>query len=123
MLAESVDEDGNHYLSAAGESAASEIRAVFLAIVRGCMTARMKAMAEPAGGDDIPQWIADAHAERYLPWAKRLAPGVLAAVIDLVVDKIVPGDDLVAQEVLTAIEAYGAAMSHKKTVDKSAALY
>ena len=92
-------------LSSAGESAAAEIEAVYLAVTKGCM-AKITSL-EVTGGGDIPDWIAEAHAERFLPWARRQARATLEATIDLVVYKRPPEDEWLAVAVVVALEQYG----------------
>lgn len=79
------------------ERAADEIRAVYLAVC-GMLMAGVggghRYGQGPGGRREIPPFLAWAHAQTYLPWAKSLKRTTLEAVIDLVVDRAVVHPDL-----------------------------
>jgi hypothetical protein len=93
-------------LSAGGESAAAEIRAVFLAVVQRLMPGRMKFVDPIQGVDDMPEALARLHRDNYLPWVRRTAPRTVAAVIDLCVDRIEPAGEFAEAAVIAALEDY-----------------
>ena len=69
------------------ESAADEIRRVYLAVVRGVMARQFDPSRIGLGGrSEMPEWLAAAHAQTYVPWASRWSHDV-QHVITLVVDR------------------------------------
>jgi hypothetical protein len=72
---------------AAAERAAGEIQAVYRAIVRGMMLTAMKFSDSRAGKIDMPESLAVAHADRYLPWVRAVGPALVNTVIRVVVDR------------------------------------
>lgn len=96
----------NPKLSADGETAASEIAAVFFAVVQRLMPRRMKFTDPIQGVEDMPAELARLYNERYLPWARRTAPRTVAATIDLVVDRIEPANEFTERAVIEALEDY-----------------
>ena len=79
---------GTPLVDTAGERAAEEIRAVYMAVVRGLMSRRPSVQrTDGSVPPEMPTELAEAHAQRYLPWVRETNPKVIALVIDLVVDR------------------------------------
>lgn len=97
------------------ERAASEIRAIYLAVCA-------KLMGGLGGGSGKPMsdFVAWAHAETYLPWARGLHRLTMEAVIDIVVDRhhIHP---TFHPSVTFALESYARRMKTRKEPKEDAA--
>ena len=65
------------------EHAADEIKAVYNAVCAGLFTARQR-LGSPNGKPDIPDEIAWAHAQTYIPWFNNTERQVASATIELV---------------------------------------
>lgn len=106
------------------ERAASEIRAVYMAVCGGLFRKQQRlGEAFGLGGGkppEMPCGLARAHHETYLPWTRRHHPGVIDAVLSLVVDrnKLPPAFDTFVAE---ALKDYALNMGRRKVVDISAA--
>lgn len=79
-------------VDSAGERAASEIRAVYLAVCRAVMVRPTNLGGEfcaPSRGKpaEIPESLARAHAERYLPWTRDHDPETLDDLLRVVVER------------------------------------
>ena len=66
--------------------AAEEIGLVYMSIV-GALMSRHRWYDETPGFEGIPEWIARAHAQRYLPWVRRTGRLTIAALIEIVIDR------------------------------------
>lgn len=69
------------------ERAADEIRAVYSAVVREVMHKNSSLYALDAGKPVIPDELAYAHAERYLPWVAATGPTMVDIVLKVLVDR------------------------------------
>ena len=77
-------EAGN--IDAAGERAAEEIRRVFMAICRDVMAKISRPAPMAAGKVDMSDDLAEAHAERYLPWVRETGRNTVSATLDLLLE-------------------------------------
>lgn len=94
------------------ESAADEIRAVYMAVVRGLM--RKGGLREDRGGmPDIPPFLAWAHAETYLPWARAQLRQTMQAVIDVVVDRQAISNGCPPEAVVWSLHSYADRMMRR----------
>ena len=71
------------------EYAADEIRAVFMCVCQGLFSARQRA-GSIEGIDSIPDELAWAHAQTYIPWANATPREILRTCIDVIVDGYKP---------------------------------
>lgn len=86
------------------QEAADEICAVYMAVVRAAM--RKGGLCEDRGGyPGVPPFLAWAHAQTYLPWARAQRRAVLAAAITLIVEREIISWT-VAVDVLAALQNY-----------------
>lgn len=69
------------------ERAADEIRAVYTAIVREVMHKNSSVFALDAGKPNIPDDLAYAHAQRYIPWVNETGPHMVDLVLSIVMDR------------------------------------
>lgn len=101
-------------IDSAGERAAEEIKYVFLAVCRDVIARTMRpTIAYARGRFEIPDDLATAHAERYLPWCRAQRPRVVEATIDLVVERRLPRSGLLLDLVADALADYARRMEGK----------
>lgn len=73
------------------ERAAEEIRAVYFAVLRPLMPKANRWDAMQLGHAEIPDSLARAHKDRYLPWTRDNAPNTVDATLSIVIDREEPG--------------------------------
>jgi hypothetical protein len=101
-------------IDSAGERAAEEIKCVFLAICRDVIRKTMRPSIVYARGKfEIPDDLAQAHAERYLPWCRDHRRQIVEATIDLVVERKPPATGLVLEAVADALADYAKRFDRK----------
>ncbi len=84
--------------------AALEIRAILLAF--GPQPAVWRAERSGGAGGDMPAWVADAHALRFVPWARGVSQRVRRMILDLChYDQVPPAGHV--PELRAALGAYG----------------
>jgi hypothetical protein len=88
--------------------AASEIRTVFFAVVAG-LFARAHTYDPKGGRNQIPDWIATAHKERYKPFAQDMGRS-MSAIIDCLID----GKTIPAGFLASALQDYAQRMGVQK---------
>ncbi len=108
-----LKEDPLHRMALAGmidsaaERAAEEIKCVFLAVCRDVIAKTMRpGLVYSRGKFEIPDDLAHAHADRYLPWCRANRPAIVEATIDLVVERRPPQSGLVLNAVADALADY-----------------
>lgn len=97
---------GAGLIDAAGERAAQEIMLVYCAVCRGVMRQSRPLGPYTPGVFDMSEDIAEAHARRYLPWARATRRQTVQATIDLVVDRLSPPTGPVRTAVIEALDDY-----------------
>ena len=106
------------------ERAASEIRAIYMAVCRGLFS-KAGRLGEEFGiqsgrAPDMPTGLAIAHRETYLPWTRSHKPAVIDLVLSLIVERD-PVHILHRADAATALKDYASSMTARKIIDISAA--
>lgn len=103
-------------IDAAGERAAEEIRRVFLAVCRDVMAKISRPVPMAGGKAEMSDELDIAHSDRYLPWVRDTARNVVAATLDLVLERRKPAAFMEAA-ICRALQDYARRFDQKKTLD------